>query len=646
MKTKKAKDETADGDNDKDEDDMDTSSDESGSTSGSEAEDEDEDKKDEVFFPRSQRGVRFESPTAGRAVQPGNSFRSRNSFGIDVKRELSRNGNPYALIAKGALSALVASGISNNINADLKRHFRPFRPLYVSADLIVVVVPWLIMCSQVYSDQEGYYVTFPEPFLARRAALVLDKQPFMEYPLPVVVQEPPSASVDGPVWQDRLQHQDRPAKDPSHEDLVREARNIIVRELQEAFGNDLRTRLVAPRVTQALEKEVSAKMNGMSLTPRPTVKPEPPSGGVPSGQTQENLPGILKLPSFARKKGLDSRKARTSLRRESTPLERYESPAPRPSAMSPSLSRASVAPEDDAASVASSDVAPTQDVDLGLIAKQKKRRKSDLNESSQVKKPKLSRRVRDIDFTSSDEEEATPKDAKTKKVSPKKAKKTAQGADVEVKDEEMAFPDDTEAAATLPTPAPTDSTTSTTVSKRDFAALDSDHEVDSDVPAKKARVAPAKRKAKDKENVAGPRPRSPTPDPFEYGIAEDEEDLYYASLVIERMRAGQPLHPPPRLEELEASGPHLTGSARTEGYYPITSADKAAYLGGQNRAIVDVSQTAGSSIAVSRLNRVNTRRFVQGMEQHKKTAASDTELLKFNQLRTRKKQLKFARSPM
>lgn len=158
-------------------------------------------------------------------------------------------------------------------------------------------------------------------------------------------------------------------------------------------------------------------------------------------------------------------------------------------------------------------------------------------------------------------------------------------------------------------------------------------------------------------------------------------------------------------EPRDQLGKHLTGSSRTEGYYHIPSSQKAIYLPQRNKAIIDVgsidqsssstitpsttsnhSTQLSSALAVSRSTRVNSRRFILNMEQNKKaTILSSTsgnvhsqtnstndpssidsqqspmqqpsagphpsldsvaDVLKFNQLRTRKKQLKFSRSPI
>ncbi|KAF9515015.1 hypothetical protein BS47DRAFT_1294478, partial [Hydnum rufescens UP504] len=102
-----------------------------------------------------------------------------------------------------------------------------------------------------------------------------------------------------------------------------------------------------------------------------------------------------------------------------------------------------------------------------------------------------------------------------------------------------------------------------------------------------------------------------------------------------------------------------TGSARTEGYYKIPEAAKSLYLPDRNKAVVDVPASTSHLVTAaagtsSRSNRVNSRKLVQGMEQANKyltqsggSDASDHTLkLKFNQLRTRKKKLKFSRSPI
>ncbi|KAJ3999737.1 hypothetical protein F5050DRAFT_1564380, partial [Lentinula boryana] len=110
---------------------------------------------------------------------------------------------------------------------------------------------------------------------------------------------------------------------------------------------------------------------------------------------------------------------------------------------------------------------------------------------------------------------------------------------------------------------------------------------------------------------------------------------------------------------------HVTGSARTEGFYKITHAEKAAYVTQYQSRTTNAEATAAQElhleeskpqhITSSRSNRANARRRAQGLEEinqvqravalSKGEAASELTF-KFNQLQTRKKHLRFARSPI
>lgn len=139
------------------------------------------------------------------------------------------------------------------------------------------------------------------------------------------------------------------------------------------------------------------------------------------------------------------------------------------------------------------------------------------------------------------------------------------------------------------------------------------------------------------------------------GIATDDEDLFYLRLAAEHSLNGTvpdlPVDVGDEAEE-EATLPetHPSGCARAHGYYKVPEVEKSAYLPQRNRAVAEVEAAAtnAAAIATSRSTRVNSRRLVQGMELHKKgnANATDTDLFQFNQLRTRKKQLKFSKSPI
>ncbi|CCF52904.1 hypothetical protein NDA11_003259 [Ustilago hordei] len=149
-------------------------------------------------------------------------------------------------------------------------------------------------------------------------------------------------------------------------------------------------------------------------------------------------------------------------------------------------------------------------------------------------------------------------------------------------------------------------------------------------------------------------------DPFDAGLVEDVEDLYYLRMALGRLHNGEPITEDvwPDEAELEAEAEeaaiaagappkHQTGSARTEGMYRIPPEHKAAHLPDRNKATEEVDSSSNAHVLQSaRNNRADSRRLVLGIEQHKRETATDTDIFKFNQLRTRKKQLKFAKSPI
>ncbi|KAJ7628501.1 hypothetical protein FB45DRAFT_748637, partial [Roridomyces roridus] len=164
-----------------------------------------------------------------------------------------------------------------------------------------------------------------------------------------------------------------------------------------------------------------------------------------------------------------------------------------------------------------------------------------------------------------------------------------------------------------------------------------------------------------------PPPRLPTPPPnvIDEGICEDDEDVYYAKLIL----SGGELEPtldtisPPTVSESQPYfRKHITGSARTEGYYKITHAEKVAYVTQYQARATNVEVAAPADeppqqhVESSRSNRANARRRAQGLEEinqvqravalSKGESTANELSFKFNQLQTRKKHLRFARSPI
>ncbi|KAF8252699.1 histone H3-K4 methyltransferase Set1 [Wilcoxina mikolae CBS 423.85] len=103
--------------------------------------------------------------------------------------------------------------------------------------------------------------------------------------------------------------------------------------------------------------------------------------------------------------------------------------------------------------------------------------------------------------------------------------------------------------------------------------------------------------------------------------------------------------------------PNPSGCARTEGYRKIPEAEKSKYLphrlavaAKRANAAVQVSPTAPSRtsgnkpVSSSRENRVNNRRLVQELNNQKQILSADADVMRFNQLKKRKKPVRFARS--
>ncbi|KAG8915951.1 histone methyltransferase set1 [Tulasnella sp. 408] len=157
-------------------------------------------------------------------------------------------------------------------------------------------------------------------------------------------------------------------------------------------------------------------------------------------------------------------------------------------------------------------------------------------------------------------------------------------------------------------------------------------------------------------------------DPLVLNLATDDEELFFLKIGLAARRGDHSIPyvrrevPPPPIEANKSQlRVHRTGASRSEGYYKIPEALKSTYLPQRNRAMVldepnavqanaeaaGLVPAATAASASSRSNRINTRRLVQGMEQANK-AMGDTQStqLQFNQLRARKKQLIFARSPI
>lgn len=179
--------------------------------------------------------------------------------------------------------------------------------------------------------------------------------------------------------------------------------------------------------------------------------------------------------------------------------------------------------------------------------------------------------------------------------------------------------------------------------------LDEQVPIISDKPVKPKPVKPPK-------VVKPKKPAKTELDKFlEGGAVQDEEDAYWLGQAL----AATHHEVAPDLSDDEMSEDetavkeghplfHTAGSWRAQGWKKVPQIAKVEYLPERNRAVV--SKDDASALTTGRTARVTGRRLAHDMETTRKTASSaataESDLFAFNQLRIRKKQLRFSRSPI
>jgi histone-lysine N-methyltransferase SETD1 len=164
-----------------------------------------------------------------------------------------------------------------------------------------------------------------------------------------------------------------------------------------------------------------------------------------------------------------------------------------------------------------------------------------------------------------------------------------------------------------------------------------------ELPVAEIKIEPTVVKPKPKKAAASPIDKL-----IETGVIADDEDAYWL---------GQALAEIEPIDEAEADEQeivpedhplyHQSGSWRAEGFKSIPKTRKSEYLPQQNKAAV--AQQDAAALTSGRTARVTGRRLAHDIETTRRsttTQTSETDTFAFNQLRTRKKQLKFSRSPI
>ncbi|GEM07126.1 histone-lysine N-methyltransferase SETD1 [Rhodotorula toruloides] len=618
--------------------DMDMSSEDEGGRSGSSSEEE-EDAKDAVFFHAGRNSDRRPAPLKWGASPVG-----AIAWQVSKKvlfEKLSASGKPYLSIDRSAY----------------QRH-----RLAQGGRMAT------------FADADGWYVTFKDSDAAKRAFDKLNGRKYAGAPLDLVLCEtpaPPPAPAPKPVFEDQPQRPRGRLPEPgthlaaiveklsravkpkktsgwTDEELIEEAKDLVIADLLEVFQTDITARLVRGKIQEHLTRWESDGMpTSASATPStsavPPLKVEPGEIAAEVLSPPSSAPKSLSTLSFAK------RKAATGASDDRDPRRRPSTTASRLSSEAPSESRYNNSEGEEESRkkghktkkplprVVSASEESSDDEDARAKERERERERERARRKKQDarKKQKAAPKKAKVhlDYTSSEDETATP------------ARQFSLDA---VKQE-------TPAVTEIFEPSPTPDVNAPKLAKKPIKVeVDEVMDVDevSSGAASPAPVMKLKRAARKAERpVRVPIVVPATTDPFDAGLAADEEDLFFLKLAIQRLQLGKDLHPTPPPSDDEFDGPpkHSTGSARTEGFYAVTIEEKMANRPASNKAkAADTAGPAGaaaaSSVAVSRLARANTRGLVRGMELHKKVTATDTDVLKFNQLKTRKKQLTFSRS--
>ncbi|KAG8691525.1 histone methyltransferase set1 [Ceratobasidium sp. 423] len=526
----------------------------------------------------------------------------------DTLRLLALNGNDYVQIEKSSLP-----DESKAVEMDIRRFFGGYK------------------VDRVMRDIHGWYISFDVSTDARRALAALDDKTIAGRQVILTVHPAPSIATLATTAS-------RPrgdAKEWSETEFIQEARKIIMRDLLSVFAKDLRERVARPKtwklVDEALEAHRTFEEKEVDDVPPTADSVTAGAIGMPA-EVSVSTPKGLKGLSFKRQH--QNVKVDINIFNRLTPQNRInllnilnkknatsepEIPITLPSPPPP-VPEVTSSPPKPKSVPAAAIIDGESDENVARFERSLKRRKAGI-ERPEHKKKRPRRRVEFSDSDRSEDEGGSPEPAPVSKTRPTKPLR-----------DKPRKPPASKVDVVVTPPVDDPKLQEVEIPKPKLA-----------VPVPLSIPIPAPISGGDVK----------IPDPYSHQLVDDEEDLYYLRLALGQER-GIPL--PARsvdrpAEEDTSHYPlglrkHVTGSARTEGYYKIPEAAKSLYLPQRNRAIVDISAAAPMPAATSRSNRANSRRLAQGIEQHKGKAADAGDVLKFNQLRTRKKQLTFARSPI
>ena len=544
------------------------------------------------------------------APRPGaKSVADREKDHQEVVRELVENGHDHVMIPGGVqwMATVKDEDVTvffEGFDLDKVRDCY-FFSIYLPNDIIFFFpLNICLLLLKILRDHTAIYITFAKPGVAQRAAMFLGSgQKQLGYQLVnVSAHQPPTnpTSTKKTHWEES--------------EMIAEAQNLIVQELRSMLEKDISEKLVGQELKKFIVEERSKATSALQREQKPLEK-----------------------------KGLKGLSFKKQVKEEVKVIEKKEENVGEDEE------------EEDGGEEDEDEEEEDEDEDEDE-ERPKKRRKTEL-----VERP---RKVVDADDLESEEEDeddliklaAFDLDGVRKRAisedrgDDKPVKKKRKIMKVEVKDKKLLTKVKQDEVVLVDTelyqaPAVTSLYTS------GFDSSLSPSRSPPQVPVPKRRKRPV-------------TPPPPSPPPIGLGLCDDDEDLYFAKLALSNeIPIPEKLQSLPSSPDVPTFRKHSSGSARTEGYYKITHAEKVAYVvqyqaraANTGSAPVSVDEPQPHYVTSSRSNRANARRRAQGLEEinqvqravalSKGENAANELTFKFNQLQTRKKHLRFARSPI
>ncbi|KAG9056786.1 histone methyltransferase set1 [Serendipita sp. 407] len=494
----------------------------------------------------------------------------------------------------------------------------------------------------VVHDHTGWYVTFKDPSSARRATLILEGRMINRYLVKLNVCNPPHKIITRP-------------KKYDEKALIKEVREMIVKELRAQAEKDIRERIVVERVRmliveernrREIEAEADAGRTGSQLELEEEearkVEKDDPMMGVNVLKRINGLKGL----SFKRKK-----------------QEQAATPRPLTDRPQERTARRSEFGKGDSADFVRHTSKPSITVE---DEEQLELRRMAIRERSRRDREK---EIGVGGVMVSDDEKVQDDDTRQE---PLEQLLVASTEDVfgpilgvvDTNEDDLEFMPTGTSKKRKPKPKPTKLKKEKVLKQQEvipdlFSSLVDEGPYKVKIPivdiaplvVPKWTPSPVKTRPSNESQYADEQELSSRLAHLDLNLGDDDEDAYFAKIALMRYLGQEEDHgfdpqdqdlkvafppPPPPPKKVAPFRFHASGSARSEGYYKIPSAAKVSYVeqyvhrakrgqagaqgsgsaGGANEPNkITVTQAALKNAVSSRSNRANTRRMAQGLEQ-------------------------------